>query len=33
MDNAPAAQRAYYHRAKLNSAARNGSYTTAMEEA
>ncbi|MGH2885067.1 MAG: class I fructose-bisphosphate aldolase, partial [Solirubrobacteraceae bacterium] len=31
-ENAGAAQRAYYHRAKLNSAARSGSYTPAMEE-
>jgi fructose-bisphosphate aldolase, class I len=31
-DNADAAQQAYYLRAKLNSAARSGSYTPAMEE-
>jgi fructose-bisphosphate aldolase, class I len=30
--NAPAAQRSYYHRAKMNSAARGGAYTSAMEE-
>ncbi len=29
--NAPAAQKALYHRAKCNSAARRGEYTTAME--
>jgi fructose-bisphosphate aldolase, class I len=32
-ENAEAAQRVFYHRAKLNSAARSGSYTPAMEEA
>jgi fructose-bisphosphate aldolase class I len=32
-ENCAAAQRAYYHRAELNSAARNGAYTAAMEEA
>jgi fructose-bisphosphate aldolase class I len=32
-ESVEAAQRAYYHRAKLNGAARSGSYTTAMEEA
>jgi len=31
--NVPAAQQAFYHRAKLNSAARSGSYTDAMEKA
>jgi fructose-bisphosphate aldolase, class I len=31
--NAPAAQRAYFHRARLNGAARSGSYTEAMETA
>jgi fructose-bisphosphate aldolase class I len=31
--NAPAGQKAYYHRAKLNGAARSGSYTSAMESA
>ena len=30
--NAAAAQSAYYHRAKMNSAARSGAYTAAMEE-
>jgi fructose-bisphosphate aldolase class I len=29
----PAAQKALYHRAKCNSAARNGAYTAAMEKA
>jgi len=29
--NAPAAQRAFHHRARLNGAARTGSYTKAME--
>jgi fructose-bisphosphate aldolase, class I len=29
--NAPAAQRAFHHRARLNGAARTGSYTQAME--
>jgi len=32
-ENAAAAQRAYHHRAELNSAARSGAYTAAMEEA
>lgn len=31
--NAEAAQRAFYHRAKMNSAARSGSYTDEMEKA
>jgi len=31
--NGPAAQRAYYHRAKLNGAARFGHYTEEMEAA
>jgi fructose-bisphosphate aldolase class I len=31
--NVEAAQQAYYHRAKLNGAARTGSYTPAMEQA
>jgi len=31
--NVAAAQQAYYHRAKLNSAARSGEYTAAMEKA
>lgn len=31
-ENAEAAQQAYHHRAKLNSAARAGAYTPAMEE-
>jgi fructose-bisphosphate aldolase class I len=31
--NVPAGQRAYYHRAKCNGAARTGSYTDAMEKA
>ena len=31
-ENVEAAQRAYYHRAKLNSAARTGVYAPAMEE-
>jgi fructose-bisphosphate aldolase class I len=31
--NVPAAQQAYYHRAKLNGAAREGQYTSAMEQA
>ena len=31
--NVPAAQKALYHRAKCNSAARNGAYTAAMEKA
>jgi fructose-bisphosphate aldolase class I len=30
-ENAEAAQRAYYHRAKMNSAARTGAYAPAME--
>jgi fructose-bisphosphate aldolase, class I len=30
-ENAPAAQRAYYHRAKMNAAARTGSYAPEME--
>ena len=29
--NGPAAQRAFHHRARLNGAARSGSYTQAME--
>ena len=32
-ENAAAGQKAYYHRAKLNSAARYGKYTPAMEKA
>jgi fructose-bisphosphate aldolase class I len=32
-DNVPAAQKAYYHRAKLNGAARHGTYTSSMEDA
>ena len=32
-ENVAAGQKAYYHRAKLNSAARYGKYTTAMEKA
>ncbi len=32
-ENVEAAQQAYYHRAKLNGAARNGSYTPEMEQA
>jgi fructose-bisphosphate aldolase class I len=31
--NVPAAQRIFYHRAKMNSAARTGSYTAQMESA
>jgi fructose-bisphosphate aldolase class I len=31
--NIPAAQKIFYHRAKMNSAARNGSYTKEMEAA
>jgi fructose-bisphosphate aldolase, class I len=31
--NVPAAQKIFYHRAKMNSAARNGSYTKQLEEA
>ncbi len=31
--NVAAGQKAYYHRAKLNSAARDGTYTSAMESA
>ena len=31
--NAPAAQKAFHHRARLNGAARSGSYTEAMETA
>ena len=31
-ENVEAAQRAYYHRAKLNGAARSGSYTPDMEK-
>jgi fructose-bisphosphate aldolase class I len=31
--NGPAAQRAYLHRARLNGAARSGSWTEAMETA
>jgi fructose-bisphosphate aldolase class I len=31
--NVPAGQKAYYHRAKLNGAARYGTYTSAMERA
>jgi fructose-bisphosphate aldolase class I len=30
-ENREAAQRAYYHRAKLNGAARRGSYSAALE--
>ena len=30
-ENVEAGQHAYYHRARLNSAARSGSYTPAME--
>jgi fructose-bisphosphate aldolase class I len=30
-ENVEAGQRAYYHRARMNSAARRGTYTTAME--
>ncbi len=30
-ENVEAAQRAYYHRAKMNSAARTGTYAPAME--
>ena len=30
-DNVSAAQKAYLHRAKLNSAARSGSYSASME--
>jgi fructose-bisphosphate aldolase class I len=30
-ENVPAAQRAYYHRAKVTSAARQGKYSPAME--
>jgi fructose-bisphosphate aldolase class I len=33
VDNAAAAQRAFYHRAKLNGAARTGAYSEAMEKA
>jgi len=32
-ENVEAAQQAYYHRAKLNGAARNGSYTPEMDQA
>jgi fructose-bisphosphate aldolase, class I len=32
MDKAEAAQRAFYHRAKMNSAARSGSYSQEMED-
>ena len=32
-ENVAAGQKAYYHRAKLNSAARYGKYTPAMEKA
>jgi fructose-bisphosphate aldolase class I len=32
-ENVEAAQKAYYHRARLNGAARSGSYTPAMEQA
>jgi fructose-bisphosphate aldolase class I len=32
-ENVAAAQQAYYHRAKLNGAARSGSYTPEMEQA
>ena len=32
-ENVAAGQRAYYHRAKCNSAARTGAYTDAMEKA
>ena len=31
--NVAAAQKIFYHRAKMNSAARSGSYTKQMEEA
>jgi fructose-bisphosphate aldolase class I len=31
--NVPKAQEAYFHRAKLNGAARDGKYTSAMEQA
>jgi fructose-bisphosphate aldolase class I len=31
--NVSAAQRIFYHRAKMNSAARTGSYTAQMESA
>jgi len=31
--NGPAAQRAFHHRARLNGAARSGSWTEAMENA
>jgi fructose-bisphosphate aldolase class I len=32
VENVPAAQRAYYHRAKMNAAARTGSYAPEMEQ-
>jgi fructose-bisphosphate aldolase, class I len=32
-NNVPTAQKIFYHRAKMNSAARSGSYTKSMEEA
>jgi fructose-bisphosphate aldolase class I len=31
LENAEAAQRAYYHRAKMNGAARTGMYAPGME--
>jgi fructose-bisphosphate aldolase class I len=31
-ENVEAGQQAYYHRARLNGAARSGSYTAAMEQ-
>jgi fructose-bisphosphate aldolase class I len=31
--NVAAAQKIFYHRAKMNSAARSGSYTKQLEEA
>ena len=32
-ENVPAAQQAFYHRARMNSAARSGIYTPEMERA
>ena len=32
-ENVEAGQRAYYHRAKMNSAARTGEYSSEMEHA
>jgi len=32
IENYEAGQRAYYHRAKMNSAARTGTYAPAMEQ-